>query len=157
MACYSPWGHRVRHNWATELNWTKFEKVKHLVKVASEWKPIWHFIWLCCSTALLVLITSAILWIMKYIYLVIDNQIYVFDLHPKILGLNSQNPWNFGWRSNTYIWLSEFGYLTTLVVRATRISLVSCPYFLKSPQSHKGGVGALLCTWSPFPLKLALC
>ena len=21
LACYSPWGHRVRHDWATELNW----------------------------------------------------------------------------------------------------------------------------------------
>ena len=23
-ACCSPWGHRVRHNWVVELNWTKF-------------------------------------------------------------------------------------------------------------------------------------
>jgi len=23
LACCSPWGHRVRHDWATELNWTK--------------------------------------------------------------------------------------------------------------------------------------
>ena len=23
LACYSPWGHRVRHGWATELNWTE--------------------------------------------------------------------------------------------------------------------------------------
>ena len=23
MACCSPWGHRVRHDWATELNWTE--------------------------------------------------------------------------------------------------------------------------------------
>ena len=22
LACYSPWSHRVRHDWATELNWT---------------------------------------------------------------------------------------------------------------------------------------
>ena len=22
LACCSPWGHRVRHDWATELNWT---------------------------------------------------------------------------------------------------------------------------------------
>ena len=23
LVCCSPWGHRVRHNWAAELNWTK--------------------------------------------------------------------------------------------------------------------------------------
>ena len=23
LACYGPWGHRVRHNWETELNWTE--------------------------------------------------------------------------------------------------------------------------------------
>ena len=29
----------------------------------------------------------------KYIFDYSNNQIYIFDLHPKILGLNSQNPW----------------------------------------------------------------
>ena len=23
LACFSPWGHRVRHDWVTELNWTE--------------------------------------------------------------------------------------------------------------------------------------
>ena len=69
---------RVRHNWATELNWTKFKKVKCLAEVASEWKPIWHFIWPCCYTAFLVLITSAILWIIKNIYLVIQITKYMY-------------------------------------------------------------------------------
>ena len=23
LVCYSPWGHRVRHNWTIELNWTE--------------------------------------------------------------------------------------------------------------------------------------
>ena len=22
LVCYSPWGHRIRHDWVTELNWT---------------------------------------------------------------------------------------------------------------------------------------
>ena len=23
LACYGPWGRRIRHNWATEVNWTE--------------------------------------------------------------------------------------------------------------------------------------
>ena len=29
LVCCSPWGHRVRHNWATELNWTNIFYLSH--------------------------------------------------------------------------------------------------------------------------------
>ena len=30
LSCCSPWGHRVGHNWATELNWTVLLNLTHL-------------------------------------------------------------------------------------------------------------------------------
>ena len=39
MACCSPWGHRVGHDWVTELNWTDFDwncvKAINLKRVSS--------------------------------------------------------------------------------------------------------------------------
>ena len=44
LVCYSPWGCRVRHNWATELNWKAREKVyrkKHWnQKLDFSWAPV---------------------------------------------------------------------------------------------------------------------
>ena len=28
LACYSPWGRRVRHDWVTELDWKVFKQIQ---------------------------------------------------------------------------------------------------------------------------------
>ena len=33
LACCSPWGCRVRHDWATELNWKKLEGLSNIPKM----------------------------------------------------------------------------------------------------------------------------
>ena len=44
LACCSPWGHRVGHNWATEVKWTDPQKASHQVMKASMlgWR-IWTY------------------------------------------------------------------------------------------------------------------
>ena len=39
LVCCSPWGHWVRHNWATELNWTLFVKHRCSVQFSSVAQP----------------------------------------------------------------------------------------------------------------------
>ena len=38
LACCSPWGHRVRHDWATELNWTGLWRRKRWILTRGERK-----------------------------------------------------------------------------------------------------------------------
>ena len=43
LTCYSPWGRRVGHNWATELNWTELKEtffVSSITWKLSMWVPI---------------------------------------------------------------------------------------------------------------------
>ena len=37
-ACCSPWGHRVGHDWATELNWTELHRQDAPLTAAISWK-----------------------------------------------------------------------------------------------------------------------
>ena len=58
----------------------------------------------------------------KYIFDYSNNQIYIFDLHPKILGLNSQNPWYLS-KSNKSIsgFLSSMPEITSKAWRWNRL------------------------------------
>ena len=40
LACCSSWGHRVGHNWATELNWKSIDQNFHLFFLI-----LWHIFW----------------------------------------------------------------------------------------------------------------
>ena len=42
-ACCSPWGHRVRHDWATELNWTKWRSGKESTCQCNRCKELTHW------------------------------------------------------------------------------------------------------------------
>ena len=43
LACYSSWGCRVRHNWATELNWTELKTWNHkTLRRKHRWITLWH-------------------------------------------------------------------------------------------------------------------
>ena len=44
-ACCSPWGHRVRHDWATELNW-----IAQTCVTQYKSGPLFHFLSYICGT-----------------------------------------------------------------------------------------------------------
>ena len=43
LVCYSPWDRRVRHDWATELNWTELLQISVVVE-SSAHKPFFLFL-----------------------------------------------------------------------------------------------------------------
>ena len=64
-ACCSPWGHRVRHNWETELNWTDAAFLPSWNSYKSqESREAWH--------------TNILLhWCVKQNYITLVNNMYV--------------------------------------------------------------------------------
>ena len=71
LACFSPWGCRVRHNWVTELNWTKLSLPIHGLGMAFH---LFRSSLMCFVYVLLFLVlssTSLIKFIFLHIFLVL--------------------------------------------------------------------------------------
>ena len=49
LACYSPWGHRVGHDWVTELNWTAIYQSQSEVLAIQWWETQPRRVYKCTS------------------------------------------------------------------------------------------------------------
>ena len=54
LVCCDSWGHRVGHNWATELNWTELNKFFHVYSFQRQSPILFPWMWVRLSDSLLV-------------------------------------------------------------------------------------------------------